>query len=161
MAVPNGQDLPVLTDPLLTVKVTAAGHPTRSDHLAVTHLGPLPKLDSAASQLLTWFGRRETDQPAEAPPPKETRRGPGLTALLGRRCHPDLWALLLQSPYLLRLDQEVKRQSGDRSEMLELKLFWFLRPSRSRVRNFLPFLLLHFLPFRLIDLEFLDRSDLL
>ncbi|KAG7529968.1 Retrotransposon gag domain [Arabidopsis suecica] len=84
--------------------------------------------------------RSPRHQPASAPPPKETRREPELTALLGRRRHPDLLVLLLQSPYLLHLDQEVKRPNGVltpggmklRSEMLELKLFLFLRPSRSR-----------------------------
>ncbi|OAO99786.1 hypothetical protein AXX17_AT4G07530 [Arabidopsis thaliana] len=84
--------------------------------------------------------RSPRHQPASAPPPKETRREPELTALLGGRRHPDLLVLLLQSPYLLHPDQEVKRPNGVltlggmklRSEMLELKLFWFLRPSRSR-----------------------------
>jgi len=43
--VPKGQGLPVLTDPLLTVKVIAVDHPTGSDHLVVTNLGPPPELD--------------------------------------------------------------------------------------------------------------------
>ncbi|OAO94720.1 hypothetical protein AXX17_AT5G29750 [Arabidopsis thaliana] len=98
---------------------------------------PIPHREGHSGQ------NRETDQPGVAPPPKEIRREPELITLLGHRHHPALWALVLQSPYLLCLDPEVKRpirvqtpgEKKLRSEMPELRLFLFLRPSRSRANG--------------------------